>query len=128
MSVIVGISARSDFTLQNAGFRVLKEIAFAAAEGEDDRRVLESAGWSHFLDLTRLDWPQAQRIAWLLDAAARIRIEDWLAEGTDSSLAGAGYYEQLVNLLRDSYGPPPDAENEPAPFRITVPFDDASGS
>ena len=127
MSVVVGISARSDFLLQNAGYRVLKEVAFSAAENAEDRRVLEAAGWSHFLDLTRLERDQAQRIAWLLDLAARSRIDDWLAEGSDTCLAGAGYYEKFVNLLRDAFGRPPDVDpNDGVPYRISVLGEDSA--
>lgn len=107
MSVIVGISADSDFMLQNAGYRILLEIAFARTDRSDDRRVLEAGAWAHFLDLTRLEREQAQRIAWLLDGAAQNRIEAWVEEATQSSLGGAAYYESFQALLRKTFGSPP---------------------
>jgi hypothetical protein len=106
VSVIVGISANSDFMLQNAGYRILMEIAFGRTDRADDRRALEAGGWAHFLDLTSLDRDQARRIAWLLDAAAQSRIDEWLADGTQQSLGAATYYESLQEMLRHTFGAP----------------------
>jgi hypothetical protein len=75
VSVIVGISSRTDFHLTNAGCRVLMEIDCARTGDPDDRRTLESPVWSHFLDLTRLDREQSRRIAWLLDEAIGVHLE-----------------------------------------------------
>jgi hypothetical protein len=58
--------------------------------------------------LPRHDPAQARRLAWLLDRAAQIRIEDWRADGTESSLRGAAYYETFQGLLRKTFGRPPD--------------------
>lgn len=107
MSVIVGISADSDFVLQNAGYRVLIEIACPLAGCEEDRRALEAGIWSHFLDLTILDREQARRIARLLDEATQIRVQDWRAEATEASLSGAAYYETFLAKLRLAFGEPP---------------------
>ncbi|MGD0862463.1 MAG: hypothetical protein ABSA21_06835 [Candidatus Limnocylindrales bacterium] len=109
MSVIVGISADSDFVLANAGYRVLKEIAFSRTDNREDRRILEAAGWAHILDLTTLKSERARRIAWLLDEAAQIRIEALQAEeGTQESPAGAAHYEAFQAQLRKAFGRPPD--------------------
>ena len=67
MSVIVGISADCDFMLENAGYRVLMEIASERTDLQEDKRALEAGAWAHFLDLPSLDPAQAQRIAWLLE-------------------------------------------------------------
>ncbi len=107
MSVIIGISADSDFMLENAGYRILMEIAFARTDQEEDKRALEAGAWAHFLDLPRLDPAQAQRIAWLLDEAAQTRIEDWREQGTEASLSGAAYYETFQSLLQKAYARPP---------------------
>ena len=115
MSVIVGISADSDFLLQNAGYRVLTEIAFSLTENQQDRRTLEVGGWTHTLDLTTLEREQARRLAWLLDEAAGIRIADWLAEGSPSSLSGAAYYETFQAQLRRSFGSAPSLSRETEP-------------
>ena len=112
MSVIVGISADSDFLLQNAGYRILMEIAFARTDRPEDRLALEAGGWAHFLDLPRLEAAQARRLAWLLDEAAGVRIEDWRAEGTPTSLSGAEYYGSFQALLRRKYGRPPEVGSE----------------
>jgi hypothetical protein len=90
VSVIIGISADSDFMLENAGYRILMEIAFARTDQEEDKRALE-----------------AQRIAWLLDEAAQTRIEDWREQGTEASLSGAAYYETFQSLLQKAYARPP---------------------
>ena len=108
MSVIVGISADCDFMLENAGYRVLMELASERTDLQEDKRALAAGAWAHFLDLPSLDPAQAQRIAWLLDDAAQIRIEDWQAQGTPSSLSGADYYVTFQSLLQEVYGRPPD--------------------
>jgi hypothetical protein len=112
VSVIVGISPESDFRFQNAGYRVLTEIAFPRTECPEDRRILEAGGWAHLLDLTALDWAGARRIAWLLDEAAEIRIEAWREEATEAGLAGAAYYETFQARLRAVFGEPPQAAAE----------------
>ena len=121
MSVIVGISANSDFMLQNAGYRILLEIAFRRTAREDDRRALEAGGWAHFLDLTRLERDQARRIAWLLDAAAQARIDEWLADGTQQSLGAATYYESLQEMLRRTFGAPDPELSWSTPATSPVP-------
>ena len=115
MSVIVGISADSDFVLQNAGYRVLMEIAFSLTEDREDRRVLEVGGWAHALDLTTFERERARRLAWLLDEAAGIRIADWLTEGTSSSLSGAALYETFRAQLRRTFGTPPSLARSTEP-------------
>lgn len=115
MSVIIGISADSDFMLQNAGYRILVEIAFRRTDRADDRRILEAGGWAHFLDLTRLEREQARRIAWLIDGAAQARIDEWLADGTQQSLGGATYYESLQLSLRRTFGSPDPDLSWPSP-------------
>ncbi len=107
MSVIVGISADCDYMLENAGYRVLMEIASARTDRQEDKRALEEGAWAHFLDLPRLEPAQARRIAWLLDEAAQVRIEDWLEQGTEASLAGAAYYVAFQSLLQEAFGRPP---------------------
>ena len=112
MSVIVGISSRSDFTLTNAEYRVLMEAAFGRSRDGEDRRLLEAAIWSHFLDLTRLDREQAHHVAWLLDVAAQARLEEIAAcHGATDERASC---ETLQMLLRESFGRPPEPDEETA--------------
>ena len=106
MSVIVGISVDTDFTLENAAYRLLIETAFSRTDRQDDRRALEAGIWSHLLDLTQMDREQARRVAWLLDDAVGVGIEVWRGEGADSSLENAARYEAFRGLLRESFGPP----------------------
>jgi hypothetical protein len=113
VSVIVGISADSDFEFQNAGYRVLTEIAFSRTDCREDRRILEAGGWVHLLDLTTLAHDQARRIAWLLDEAVRIRIQAWRDDGTEAALAGAAYYGSFLEQLRRVYGEPPETVSHP---------------
>jgi hypothetical protein len=109
--VILGISSRSDFTLTNAEYRALMEIAFSRSPDAGDRRALEEALWSHFLDLTRLDREQAHRIAWLLEGAAETRLE--AVAGQEDGREEEASCGTLLMLLREAFGLSPAIEFRP---------------
>jgi hypothetical protein len=114
VSVIVGISAHTDFTLQNAAYRFLIETAFGRTNRGDDRRALEAPIWSHLLDLTLMPWEQARRLAWLLDDAAGVEVDARRAEGSESSLLEVADLEAFQSMLRETFGPPLELPDDPA--------------